>query len=48
VTVHWNRLPREALEPPFLQILKSAAGQNPEQPVVVDPVLSSGAGLDDL
>ena len=43
---HWHRFPREAVEPPSLNIFKLAWIPLPEQPAVADPALSrSGAGL---
>jgi len=45
VTEHWNRLPREAVESPSLEILKKdPPGQGPVQPAVGDP--ASARGLD--
>jgi len=41
VMEHWNRLPREVVEPPSLQDLP---GQGPLQPAVGDP--ASAGGLD--
>ena len=41
---HWNGLPREAVEPPSLEIIQDPPGQGPVQPAVGDP--ASAGGLD--
>jgi len=41
VMEHWNRLPREAVECPSLEI-QDPPGQGPAQPAVGDPALAGG------
>lgn len=43
---HWNRLPKEIVESPSVEIIPP--GQHTQQPALVRPVLSRSAGLDDL
>lgn len=45
---HWNRLPRQLVEPPSLEMLKTELDTVLWQPVLADPALSSGVGLDDV
>jgi len=42
VTEHWNRLPREFVDSPSLEIFKTLPGQVPVQPAVGDPALAGG------
>ena len=44
VTEPWNRLPRQVVEFPSLEIMKNLPGQGPVQPAVGDP--ASAGGLD--
>jgi len=44
VTEPWNRLPRDVVDCPSLEIFKSPPGQGPVQPAVGD--LTSAGGLD--
>jgi len=44
VTEHWNRLPREIVESPSLEIFKTRLEHGPVQPAVGDP--ASAGGLD--
>lgn len=39
---HWNRLSREAVKPPALELLKTQTRFGPEQPVPADGALSTG------
>jgi len=46
VTEHWNRLPREAVEYPSLEIFKTHLGQGPVQSALGDS--ASAGGLDSM
>lgn len=43
----WNRLPREAVASPTLEIL-NLTGHGLRQPALAEPALSRGVGQDDL
>ena len=42
VTEPWNRLPREVVESPSLEIFQDLPGQGPVQPAVGDPASAWG------
>lgn len=48
VTDYQNRLPKQAVKSPSLEILKKLPGHSPEQPTLGYPHLSRGDVADDL
>lgn len=45
---HWNRLSREVMESPSVEITKNMTGHCPDQAVLVDPALGRGVELGDI
>lgn len=48
VIEHWNRFSREVVVSPYLEIFKDLLDMALRTPVVADPALNRGGGLDIL